>query len=322
MRLLVTGANGQVGWELSRCMMPLGDVVALDHRRCDLSQPELLPSLIRNIKPDIIVNAAAYTAVDNAEQEEKLATTINGTAVGVLAEESRKASILLVHYSTDYVFDGVKETPYTEEDAPYPINAYGRSKLAGDAALHQAGGAYVILRTSWVYAGRGRNFVRTILRLAGERDELRIVDDQIGTPTWAHDIADTTAQIIRTIRHEQAESRFASGTFNLTASGATSWYGFAAAILDDAKRYGLLQHVPHLKPIPSGEYPTPAARPKNSRLAGERLSKRFGIALPDWKHGLSLCIEEMKMGASLGNRGPVDGANAATIGQKISDPAR
>jgi len=193
MRLLVTGANGQVGWELSRNLKPLGDVVALDRRQCDLSQPELLPTVIRSIKPDVIVNAAAYTTVDKAEQEERLATTVNGTAVGVLADESRKAGILLVHYSTDYVFDGDKPSPYTEQDEPHPINAYGRSKLAGETAMRQAGGAYTVLRTSWVYAGRGRNFVRTILRLAGERDELRIVDDQIGTPTWARSIADATA---------------------------------------------------------------------------------------------------------------------------------
>ena len=321
MRLLITGANGQVGWELNRCLMPLGDVIALDHRRCDLSQPDLLPSLIRGIKPDVIVNAAAYTAVDKAEQEEKLAATINGAAVGVLAEESRKSGILLVHYSTDYVFDGAKETPYTEEDALHPINAYGRSKLAGETAMRRAGGTYVILRTSWVYAGRGHNFVRTMLRLAGERDELRIVDDQIGTPTWAHDIADATARIISAIRHEQAEGRFASGIFNLTASGATSWHGFAKAIFDDAKRHGLLQRMPQLKPIPSVEYPTPAARPKNSRLAGERLSKRFGIALPDWRQRLSLCIAEMKTGEPLANRGSVEGPNAAAVGQKINNAA-
>jgi dTDP-4-dehydrorhamnose reductase len=278
--------------------MPLGDVVALDRRRCDLSQPELLPDLIRSIKPDIIVNAAAYTAVDKAEQEEKLATTVNGTAVGVLAEESRKAGILLLHYSTDYVFDGVKETPYTEEDAPNPINAYGRSKLAGDVVVHQAGGAYVILRTSWVYASRRQNFVRTILRLAGKGGDLRIVDDQIGAPTWARNIADATALIVRNVCQERAQGQFSSGLFNLTASGSTSWYGFAKAILEEATRYAVLSEeaLPQLKPIPSEAYPLPAARPKNSRLAGEHLNKRFGIALPDWKQGLSLCIEEMKMG--------------------------
>jgi dTDP-4-dehydrorhamnose reductase len=297
MRLLVTGANGQVGWELSRSLMPLGEVVALDHRQCDFSRPESLPSLIRSIKPDVVVNAAAYTAVDKAEHEEKLAMTVNGTAVGVIAEESRKAGILLVHYSTDYVFDGAKETPYTEEDVPHPINAYGRSKLAGDAAVLQAGGAYVILRTSWVYASRRHNFVHTILRLARQREELRIVADQIGAPTWARNIADATAPIIRAACNEQEQGQSASGIFNLAASGATSWYGFAEAILEDGKRHALLsaQHLPQLRPIPSEEYPLPAARPKNSRLAEDRLSKRFGIVLPNWKQGLSLCIEEMKM---------------------------
>jgi dTDP-4-dehydrorhamnose reductase len=309
MRLLVTGASGQVGWELSRSLMPLGEVVALDHRQCDFSRPELLPSLIRSIKPDIIVNAAAYTAVDKAEREEKLATTVNGTAVGVIAEESRKAGILLVHYSTDYVFDGVKQTPYTEEDAPNPINVYGRSKLAGDTAVRQAGGAYVILRTSWIYARRRHNFLGTILRLASEREELRIVDDQIGAPTWARNIADATVLIVRVVCQEQAQGQFAFGLFNLTASGATSWHGFAKAILEDATRYALLpaQHLPQLKPIPSEEYPTPAARPKNSRLAGDRISKRFGIALPDWKQGLARCIEEMKTGEQSSNRRSIEG---------------
>src|SRR5450759_1353122 len=197
----------------------------------------------------------------------------------------------------DYVFDGVKQMPYTEEDAPNPINVYGRSKLAGDTAVRQAGGAYVILRTSWVYAGRRHNFLGTILRLASEREELRIVDDQIGAPTWARNIADATVLIVRVVCQEQAHGQFAFGLFNLTASGATSWHGFAKAILEDATRYALLpvQHLPQLKPIPSEEYPLPAVRPKNSRLAGDRISMRFGIALPDWKQGLALCIEEMKM---------------------------
>ncbi len=304
MRLLVTGANGQLGWELSRSLMPLGDVVALDRRECDLSRPDLLPGLIRGMTPDVIVNAAAYTAVDNAEQEEKLATAVNGTAVGVMAEEARKAGILLVHYSTDYVFDGVKETPYTEEDVPHPINAYGRSKLAGDNAVREVGGVYVVLRTSWVYAGRRQNFIRTILRLASEHEELRIVDDQIGAPTWARNVADATTLIVRAVCQERAQGQFASGLFNLTASGATSWYGFAKAILEEAKRHGQLstQPMPHLKPIPSEAYPLPAARPKNSRLAAERLSERFGIGLPDWKQALALCIAEMKTGEQIGNK--------------------
>jgi dTDP-4-dehydrorhamnose reductase len=296
MRLLVTGAGGQVGWELCRSLMPLGDVVAPDRSQCDFSQPELLPGLIRSVKPDVVVNAAGYTAVDRAEQEEMLATTVNGTAAGVLADESRKAGILLVHYSTDYVFDGVKPTPYSEDDAPHPINAYGRSKLAGDNAISAAGGAYVILRTSWVYSRRKQNFLRTILRLASERGELRLVDDQIGAPTWARDIADATTLIVRAACQERAQGEFASGLFNLAAAGATSWYGFAKAILGEAQRHGLLsaQHRPRLKPVPSAEYPAAAARPKNSRLAQRRLSERFGLALPAWQQALSLCLADMK----------------------------
>ena len=297
MRLLVTGANGQVGWELRRSLAPLGEMTALDRNQCDLSRPERLPDVVRDARPDVIVNAAAYTAVDKAEQEEQLATAINGTAVGVLAEEARKAGSLLVHYSTDYVFDGEKPSPYTEDDAPHPINAYGRSKLAGETALRQAGGAYVILRTSWVYAARGRNFVHTILRLAKERADLRIVDDQIGAPTWARDIAEATARIVRAARGEQARGTFAPGIFNLSAAGATSWYGFAGAILDEAMRSGLLTRAPRLTPIASKDYPTPAARPKNSQLSGERLEARFGIALPDWRASLARCIAEMKAGA-------------------------
>ena len=294
MRLLLTGAHGQVGWELNRSLMPLGHLIPLDRSQCDLARPELLPALVRDSKPDVIVNAAAYTAVDRAEQEQTLATTVNGTAVGVLAEEARKAGSLLVHYSTDYVFDGEKQTPYTEDDAPHPINAYGRSKLAGETALGEAGGSYLILRTSWVYAARGRNFLRTMLRLASQREELRVVDDQIGAPTWARNIADATALIVHAVRREQAQGQFASGILNLAACGAASWHGFAAAILDEAGRHGLLaQRPPQLKPIASPDYPTPAARPKNSRLAGERLRQRFGIVLPDWRQALTRCIEDM-----------------------------
>jgi dTDP-4-dehydrorhamnose reductase len=294
-RLLITGANGQVGWELIRSLMPLGEVVGLDRSQCDLSRPERLPALVRSVKPDLIVNAAAYTAVDKAEDEEQLATTVNGTAVGVLAEEARVAGALLVHYSTDYVFDGTKETPYQEEDPPRPINAYGRSKLAGEVAIRQAASAYIILRTSWVYAARGHNFVRTVLRLARERDELRMIADQVGAPTWARNIADATAHAIRQAVVEQAGTFFTSGLFHLTASGAASWHGFAAAILEAAKDNALLpaQQLPRLHPISTEDYPLPAARPRNSSLAGDRLSKRFGIVLPDWKEGLALCLREI-----------------------------
>jgi len=293
---MVTGANGQVGSELDRSLAPLGSVVALDRRQCDLSRPERLPKLVRSLKPDVIINAAAYTAVDEAERQEALATMVNGTAVGVMAQEACRIGALLVHYSTDYVFDGLKLAPYTEEDPPHPVNAYGRSKLAGEIAVGHAGGAYLILRTSWVYSARGRNFLRTMLALMREHDELKIVADQIGAPTSAAQIAQATAAVIAAGVRERADGRFASGLFHLTASGATSWHGFAAAILVGATRHGLLApaRACRLVPVASEEYPRPAARPKNSRLACDRLRERFGIMLPSWKEGLSLCLEEMR----------------------------
>jgi dTDP-4-dehydrorhamnose reductase len=295
MKLMVTGANGQVGWELRRSLAALGSVTALDRSQCDLAQPSRLPDVVRAVKPDVIVNAAAYTAVDDAEREEALATTVNGTAAGVLAQEAARTGALLVHYSTDYVFDGRKEGRYAEDDPPCPVNAYGRSKLAGEAAVRQAGGSWLVLRTSWVYGVRGRNFLRTMLALMRERDELRIVSDQTGAPTWAAEIAQATAAVIESAAHERTEGRFSSGLFHLTASGATSWHGFAAAILNGAKRHALLTRpAPCLVPIASEDYPRPAARPKNSRLATDRLRQRFGVALPEWEEGLSLCLEEMR----------------------------
>jgi dTDP-4-dehydrorhamnose reductase len=294
MKLLVTGANGQVGWELSRSLLRLGEVVALDRGQFDLSQPDGIASIVRSINPDIIVNAAAYTAVDKAEDEQQLAMTVNGTAVGILAEEARRADALLVHYSTDYVFDGTKLAPYLEDDPPCPISSYGRSKLAGETAIRQVGGVYLILRTSWVYAARRQNFLRTVLRLARERDELRIVADQIGTPTWARNIADATSRIIRQSVAQRTDGSFVSGILHLTDAGSTTWHGFARVILDEALRQSLLQRVPKLHAISTEEYPTPAARPRNSQLAGDRLRERFGIVPPDWKDGVSVCLDELK----------------------------
>jgi|SRR6185369_1705762 len=292
MRLMLTGANGQVGWELSRSLAPLGDVIAFDRSRCDLSRPHELPGLVAEAKPDVIVNAAAYTAVDKAEEEEALATTVNGTAAGVLADAARKSGALLIHYSTDYVFDGTKDTPYTEEDVPNPINAYGRSKLAGERAIAAAEADHLILRTSWVYAARGRNFVKTILRLAGERDELRIVDDQVGAPTWARDIADATASVVQQALRERREERFSPAIVNMTAAGETSWYGFAQGILDAASARGLLVKRPRFSPVSTSEYVTPARRPKNSLLAAARLRDRCGIALADWRQSLAACLQD------------------------------
>jgi dTDP-4-dehydrorhamnose reductase len=293
-RLLLTGANGQVGWELRLSLKDLGEVVALDHMACDLSRPQDLPRIIRELKPDIIVNAAAYTAVDRAEKEEDLARVVNGAAVGVLGEEARKLGALIVHYSTDYVFDGTKTSPYNEDDVPNPINAYGRSKLAGERALSQSGSDFLILRSCWVFAARGHNFLLTILRLAREREELSIVADQISAPTWARHIAQTTALIARRAADERVRGEFGSEILHVSAGGATSWAGFAETILHVAMERALLRNRPTVRPIPSSNYPLPAARPKNSRLAGDRLRKRFGMALPEWQQGLKLCMQELE----------------------------
>ncbi len=295
MKLVVTGATGQVGWELRRSLAVLGEVIALDRAQCDLAQPERVPDVIRGLKPDVIVNAAAYTAVDDAERDEELATIINGRAPGILAREAARAGALMIHYSTDYVFDGCKATPYSEDDPPCPVNAYGRSKLAGETAVARTGGEWLILRTSWVYGARGRNFLRTMLPLLRERDELRVVADQVGAPTWSKEIAQATAAMIEAAAHERAEGRFASGLLHLTASGATSWHGFAGAILEGATRHALLGgRAPRLVPVASEDYPRPAARPKNSQLSGERLRERFGIALQGWEEGLGQCLDEMR----------------------------
>ena len=301
MRLLVTGATGQIGWELARSLMPLGEVIAVDRQRCDLSRPETIPAMVRDARPDVLVNAAGYTAVDAAEDDETLATMVNGTAAGVLADEARRIGALFVHYSTDYVFDGTKGEPYVEDDPPRPLNAYGRSKLAGEAAVRQAGGDHLILRTSWIYAARGRNFLNTILRRARERDELRVVVDQVGAPTWARNIADATAHAIRHARHERGRGEFRSELLHIAAAGATSWHGFAQAIVAGAT--GLARtpgSVPTIHAIPSEAYPTRAPRPKNSRLDCDRLRARFDVALPDWETALAFCLAD----ASL--RPPVD----------------
>jgi len=292
-RLLVTGANGQVGCELRQSLAPLGQVIALDRAACDLARPAEVARILRAATPDVIVNAAAYTAVDRAEQEEELATLINGTAVGEIAQAARQLGALLIHYSTDYVFDGRKDAPYAEDDVPSPISAYGRSKLAGERAIAQCGGRYLIVRTSWIYAARGHNFLKTVLRLARERDELRIVEDQIGAPTWARDLAAATAVMTRQARQEIARDDFESGLFHVTGSGATSWFDFALAVVKQAEQSGLLARKSKIVPIASSEYPVAATRPKNSRLSGARARHRFQIALPEWEQSLAVCMREL-----------------------------
>jgi dTDP-4-dehydrorhamnose reductase len=295
MRLLVIGANGQISWELARSLLPLGEVIALDRKGCDLSRPERLPEIIRNAKPDVLVNAAGYTAVDKAEDDERMATLVNGTAVGVLAQETRRLGALMVHYSTDYVFDGTKGEAYVEGDQPHPLGAYGRSKLAGETAVRDAGGDHLILRTSWVYAARGHNFLKTILRLARERNELRVVADQVGAPTWVRNVADATTQIIQGAQRERSRRQFRSELLHMSAAGATSWHGFAQAIVDQAHRAGMLPSMPVIRAIASAEYPAAAVRPKNSRLCCDRLRERFGVALPDWKDALAACLADASL---------------------------
>jgi dTDP-4-dehydrorhamnose reductase len=291
---MLTGKNGQVGWELNRSLLPLGEIVALDRSMADLSRPESLRALVNEIKPDVIVNAAAYTAVDKAESEEELATSINAIAPGILAEEANKIDALLVHYSTDYIFDGTKETPYIEEDNPNPINAYGRSKLKGEEAIRDASPDFLIFRTSWVYTSRGSNFLRTILRVAQEKEELKIVADQVGTPTWARLIAETTAVCIFQSINERRHGVFNSGVYHLTPTGNTSWYEFAKNIVDNARQLSLVKiKVKNLQPISTGEYPTPAMRPRNSRLCNDKLKNIFNLNMPSWEQTLTLCMEDM-----------------------------
>jgi dTDP-4-dehydrorhamnose reductase len=288
MKILLIGKTGQVGWELRRALAPLGAVIAPDRHGLDLAAADSIRAAIREAKPDVIVNAAAYTAVDKAESEADLAMRVNGAAPGIMAEEAKRIGALLVHYSTDYVFDGTKDGAYVEDDRPNPLNSYGRSKLAGEEAIRAAGCPHLVFRTSWVYAARGSNFVLTMLRLARERAELRIVDDQVGAPTWARSIAEGTAQALS---HKDVRER--SGLYHLTASGAVTWFGFAKAIFDEASVRLPGFKAPALVPVPASQYPLPAPRPANSRLSTARFSSAFGITPPGWEDMLRKCLADM-----------------------------
>ncbi len=292
-RILVTGPTGQVGWELCRTLSPLGEVVALGRATrpvLDLADPKGIAATVREVRPDLIVNAAAYTAVDKAEEERTLAMTVNGESPGVLAEEAKRLGIPLIHYSTDYVFDGSKGTPYTEEDEPAPINVYGESKLAGERAVEAVGGACLVLRTSWVYGVRGKNFLLTMRRLAREREVLKVVEDQRGSPTWSLVIAEATALIVaRTGLRGLADH---AGLYHLAAAGETSWHGFATAIVENERLVGGCA-VRRVEPIPTSAFPTPARRPLYSLLDCGRLERTFDVHMPRWERSLALCLDDL-----------------------------
>ena len=287
--VLVTGATGQVGWELARSLAPLGTVLTPGRAALDLTKPETIAPFLRQVQPSIIVNPAAYTAVDKAESEAALAQTINADSVAALAKACAASGALLVHYSTDYVFDGSKASAYEITDAPNPVSAYGRSKLAGEAAIIASGCRHLIIRTSWVYGARGKNFVLTMLKLARERDSLRVVADQFGAPTSSRLIADTTAQLLARLGHD---AQPAASLLHLTGAGRTSWHGFATAIVEMGAALGLCKAVP-VHAILTADYPTPAARPANSSLSLAAIEQAYGVQLPPWQTSLQHCLQDL-----------------------------
>jgi len=290
-KILLISCTGQVGAELWRGLQPLGEVIPADQNlttvtRLDLTNPQQIRELIQQVKPNIIVNAAAYTAVDKAEQDQHITMAVNATAPQILADLAKQNDALLVHYSTDYVFDGIKRTPYLETDTPNPLNMYGKSKLAGDQAIQASGCNHLIFRTSWVYGRYGQNFLLTIQRLAKEREELRIVADQIGSPTWSRLIADMTAQVLSQLYSPRFKTDFSeiSGIYNLTCGGQTNWCEFAQRISERAPK------PPRVIPIPTADYPAPAKRPLYSVLSNEKLAQTFGLELPNWDDALNICL--------------------------------
>jgi dTDP-4-dehydrorhamnose reductase len=290
-RILLIGKDGQIGWELSRTLQPLGNVIVVDKEELDLANPDLIRNRVREIKPDIIVNAAAYTAVDKAEEEPELATAINGVAPGILAEEACRVGAILVHYSTDYIFDGNKKTPYTEEDEPNPSNVYGKTKLEGECAIRATGVSHLIFRTSWVYGLRGNNFLLTILRLAREQPELRIVNDQTGVPNWSRFLAEATA-VILSRDYDYLIDR--QGTYNLSATGITTWYGFACRIIEQVSYNTHDIKAKAIHPIATANFPTLAVRPLYSVLNCSRLQNKFNVYLPTWEKLLELVFNEYR----------------------------
>ncbi len=296
MKILLLGKNGQVGWELQRSLAVLGEVIGCDFDspgdlRADFSAPGSLPALIDRVQPDAIVNAAAHTAVDKAEAEPELARTINATAVGILAREAQRRGICLVHYSTDYVFDGSGNTARREDAPTGPLGVYGRTKLEGEELIRDSGCRHVILRTSWVYAARGGNFARTMLKLAAEREELKIIADQFGAPTGADLLADVTAQVLPRLRSHVD----LSGTYHCVAAGETHWHAYASHVIEWARAHGHPVRVPEtcIRAVPSAAFPTPARRPLNSRLDTHKLRSTFGLTMPPWQLGVERMLAEV-----------------------------
>ena len=287
--ILLLGKIGQVGWELRRTLAPLGRVIAVDYPEIDLSDGASIQKWVRETSPTLIINAAAYTAVDKAETEPERCQLLNGVAPGILAEEAKRVNALMVHYSTDYIFDGTKRAPYVEDDSPNPLGAYGRSKLVGDRAVQEVGIPHLIFRLCWVYGGRGQNFMLTMMRLARERETLRVVQDQVGCPTWSRLIAQTTALALKQVL-KTADRESLSGVYHLAASGQTSWHGFAQAIIDLMPAEG--KKCATVQPITTAEYPLPAKRPAFSVLSCEKLNRTFGLQMPTWEESLKLVLEK------------------------------
>ena len=295
MNILLLGSGGQVGWELQRSLAVLGRVTALDfdsRQHCgDFSNPQGVAETVRALRPDVIVNSAAHTAVDKAEGEPERARLLNATTPGVLADEAARSGAWLIHYSTDYVFDGSGERPWVESDSPAPLSVYGATKLEGEQLIQQSGCRHLILRTSWVYAARGGNFARTMLRLAGERERLTVIDDQWGAPTGAELLADVTAHAIRHLQAKPGDG----GLYHCVAGGETNWHSYAKYVLDEARRRhpAIELKATEVAPVPTSSFPTPARRPHNSRLDTHKLQSTFGLRLPAWQQGVARMLAEI-----------------------------
>jgi len=301
-KIVIVGRSGQLAWEANQQFQGLGQIISVGRPEIDLLDVEGVRAEIRRIKPSVLVNAAAYTAVDQAESETEAAMKINYEAPAAMAEEATRLGALFITYSTDYVFDGMKASPYSEGDPTAPLNVYGASKVSGERAVEAVGGSYLIFRTSWVYGARGKNFLKTIAKLVVERPELRIVDDQVGAPTWSRDLADATRKIIEQLMTQAASEKIPiaealgnrRGIYHMTAAGSVSWCGFAAAILEEMEKSGPSRgNLANIVPISSSEYPTPAARPQNSRLCNDKLTNTFGVTLPQWRESLAAVMDEL-----------------------------